>query len=45
MSSFKGEEQKQWKLSHEENIEIRQTNFSLNGRNKKDGYINCDQLF
>lgn len=45
MSSFKDEKQRQWKLQHEENIEIKETEFSLSGRNKKDGFIKGDQLF
>lgn len=45
MSSFKNEEQRKRKLQYEENIEIKETNFSLNGKIQRNGFIKSDQLF
>lgn len=44
MSSFHSEEEKKKKLKHEENLEITTTNFKLNDKEEKEGYIKADQL-
>ena len=45
MSSFKTEKQRQQKLKHKENLEIVESEFTLENKNKKDGFIKADQLF
>lgn len=45
MSSFKNEEQREEKLSHEENIEINECEFDIPRGNKRNGFIKADQLF
>lgn len=45
MSSFKNEKQKRKKLSYKENLEIKEVDFNLGKRTKKNGFIKADQLF
>lgn len=44
MSSFKSEGHKLKKLKYEENIEIKETDGSINNHDLKNGYIKADQL-